>query len=566
LDTLAMAPSRPESWRRASFVALVAICVTVALPIGAGAAPRPSTALRVGPPPGAVDFGASVAGLGDVDGDGVADAAVGAPGTNRAYLVSGGTGTILRQVADPGRSALDFGFAVAGVGDVDRDGVADVAVGAPSGSDPSRARTLVFSGATGAALRHLAPPTTGGHVAFGRSVAGAGDVSGDGVPDVVVSAPALGQGLGAVFAFSGADGAQLWSRPAPAHQPASQGSFGTVVAATPDVSGDGVADMLVSAPSVSGPSPAPAAGGSLVTGVVAGVVNVVGSVTSPAPAGLVYVVSGADGTVLRAISDPAPGGADVFGAALAAIGDQDGDGIADHLVGEGGAGRLHLFSGRDGRLVRSMAAPAPTQGQGTMALAHAGDRDGDGRDDAWVASSSARSAHLVNGMGAVLASSGSPSAGGSFGAAVASVGETVSRAGTGLVVGDPAEPGGGAAYLLTDPSPAAVAGCAGAACANALRTRAQTPTSTTTTIPATTTVPTTTTTVATTIPADDAMPPTATLPRPASAAADGSALPDTGGVDRSGPGMVALALGMAGITALRRSRQPRPRGEPPVAG
>jgi len=565
-----MAPSRPESWRRASFVVLAVVCATMAFPIGAGAAPRPPTALRVAPPPGAAGFGASVAGLGDVDGDGVADVAVGAPGANRAYLVSGATGKVLRQVADPGGSTLDLGFAVAAVGDVDRDGVGDVAVAGPSGSDPSGGRTLVFSGATGAGLRHLAP-AAGGQVAFGHSVAGAGDVSGDGVPDIVVAAPALGQGAGSVSAFSGADGAQLWSRPAPAHQPASQGSFGTVVVASPDVSGDGVAEILVSAPAASAPAPAasgpsaPAAVGGLVAGVVAGVVNAVGSVTSPASAALVYVLSGADGTVVRAMSDPAPGGADAFGAALAAIGDQDGDGVSDHLVGEGGAGQLHLFSGRDGRLVRSVAAPPSTQGQGTMALARAGDRDGDGRDDAWVGNGSARTTYLVNGTGAVLAASGSPSPAGSFGAAVASVGDMLSPAGTGAVVGDPAEPGGGAAYLLTDSSPAAVTGCAGAACTNALRTRAQA--QTTTTIPAATTVPTTTTTVGTTtVPADDTMPSTATLPKPAGAAAGGSAMPDTGGIDRSGPGLVALALGTAGITALRRSRPPEPRGDPPVEG
>lgn len=544
-----MATSRSELLQRASSVALVA-CVAVGLPTGASAA-LPPTALRVAPPPGAVNFGSSVAGLADVNGDAIGDLIVGALGSGHAYVVSGATRTVLRDMIDPAGPGPSFGYALAGVGDVDRDGVADVAVGAPSTSHPAGGRAFVFSGATANVLHQLAP-ATGAYRAFGQSVAGAGDLSGDGVPDIMVTAPAAEQGLGTVFAFSGFDGTQLWSQSAAQPQPGA--AFGEVVAVTGDVSGDGVADMLVSAPSRSYANQ-PTTGGNLLTGVVAGVLSVVTTATSPAPAGLVYVLSGANGAIVRTIADPAPGGGHAFGAAVAPVGDQDGDGLVDHLVGEGGADQLHLYSGRDGRLIRSMAAPAAAPGPGTMALAPAGDEDGDGRDDAWVGSGSTRTAYLVNGMGTVLASSGSPSPQGSFGVAVASVANMVSGDLWDLLVGDPTEPGGGAAYLVrTGPRAQAVA------------TRAQVPVSTTTTIPATTTVPTTSTTTPTTTVPADAMPPTATLPKPAGAAATGGAHPDTGGVDRSGTGMLALALAMAGMAILRRTGQPSASREPPPVG
>ncbi|HVM15090.1 MAG TPA: integrin alpha [Egibacteraceae bacterium] len=551
----------------AGFVVLAASIVLLALPGAAAAVLTPPTAHRVGPPAGAAGFGASVAGLGDVDGDGAGDVVVGAPGSGHVYVVSGATGAILHDIADPAGGGSNFGFSVAGIGDVDGDGVSDLAVGAPSASGPAAGRVLLFSGATGGLLRQLTP-ATGDRPAFGHSVAGAGDLSGDGVPDVVVAAPAVTPGLAAVVAFSGADGAQLWSRLEPT-VPAEERTFGQTVVITPDVSGDGVADILVSAPSVSNPSSSVAAGGDLITGALTAVLGLVTRVvTSPPAPGRVYLLSGVDGAVLRSMADPAARNGSAFGAAVAPVGDQDGDGVVDHLVGAAGASRLHLYSGRDGRLVRSVAAPGTVAGQGVLALAPAGDQDGDGRNDVWVGVASERAAYLVNAMGTLLASSASRSPQGSFGAAIAATGNGVIGGGADLVVGDPTEPGGGAAYLLqTSPdAPAAAnegavrhAGCTAVNCENLVRAQGQAPTSTTA-LPAATTVPTATSVATTTIPTD-AMPSTATLPKPASAAASESALPSTGGGQRFWAGMLLLVLGAAGVSALRRHRTPSPHGD-----
>jgi hypothetical protein len=78
------------------------------------------------------------------------------------------------------------------VGDVDGDGIPDVAVGAPgqnrAGQD-DQGRAFVFSGATGARLQTLDDPVPQAQAHFGSALAGVGDVDGDGVPDLAVGAP-----------------------------------------------------------------------------------------------------------------------------------------------------------------------------------------------------------------------------------------------------------------------------------------------------------------------------------------------------------------------------------------
>ena len=522
-------------------------------------------------PSGSLGFGGAVLGVGDINADGVDDVLVGAPGSDHVYVVSG-TGAMLRGISrsTPG---LRFGAALASIGDVNRDGVADFAVGAPpeapigaacpSGPQcgepgPVRGRVFVFSGASGDMVSELAPSTTAG-TGFGRSVTGTADLSGDGVRDIVVGAPAQTGAPGAVFAFSGANGGLLWSRSAPSS------AFGELVVSTPDVSGDGIDDVLVWSPSTSSGAPSPTGA----VQVIDALVGVLNQVLSPAVPDRVHILSGATGELVRSLGDPTPNGSDTFGATMVPAGDQDGDGVVDHLIGERGVDQLHLYSGRDGALIRSIAAPADAQGQGNFTLARVDDKDGDGRADFWVGVGSARAVYLINGQGTVLASATGLSPQGTFGAAVGTVGNIGGDPGADVVVGDPAEPGGGGAYLLytgVGPPPVArtagtrAAGCAGVACEGVVRLRAQT-TAPTTAVPTTTTSLTTTTTQ----PAMDEAPATATLPKPANVTTAEGGLPGTGGVDRSVVGLAALGLGMAGITLLRRVREP-PLRRPPRAG
>ncbi|HYB98648.1 MAG TPA: FG-GAP-like repeat-containing protein [Candidatus Limnocylindrales bacterium] len=152
-------------------------------------------------------FGAAVASLGDVDGNGVPDLAVAAPWHAESngeregsvyilLLQTDGSVASWREIrpgsfgdADIGEWALLFGLFVAGIGDLDGDGISELAV---AGGDPLCCRTdprasgvyIVFLNREGAAVR--AVPVSGLHPAR-HSVAAAGDVDGDGVPDLIAS-------------------------------------------------------------------------------------------------------------------------------------------------------------------------------------------------------------------------------------------------------------------------------------------------------------------------------------------------------------------------------------------
>lgn len=134
-----------------------------------------------------------VAGVGDVDGDGVpdiygADFSYSQAGDDRgaAYVFSGTNGDVLRswfgssarQGFGPGREA----------GDVNGDGTVDLVVGSYLSSDGAReaGKAEVFSGADGTRIRQITSTTRGEQ--FGFDAIGLGDVNGDGVPDLVVSA------------------------------------------------------------------------------------------------------------------------------------------------------------------------------------------------------------------------------------------------------------------------------------------------------------------------------------------------------------------------------------------
>src|SRR5262249_27983333 len=148
----------------------------------------------------------SVATAGDVNGDGYSDVVVGAPGYGGAgYLLGGkaylylGSPSGLSQSpawAVAGQSeAAYFGWSVASAGGVNGDGYADVIVGSIgccSGIFSDGGAALLYLGSA-AGLQStpawLVKGGAGGFEEFGYSVAGAGDVNGDGYADVVIGDP-----------------------------------------------------------------------------------------------------------------------------------------------------------------------------------------------------------------------------------------------------------------------------------------------------------------------------------------------------------------------------------------
>jgi hypothetical protein len=198
------------------------------------------------------NLGWDIALAGDHDGDGRVDLFVGAPAptsaAGHAYLLSGRDGTTLRTYA-PGTDQPSFGWYVARLDDLDGDGRADLAVGAPAELDGDRGSVgaaYVLSSASGVPLQHWRGPDDRSR--FGEVVALVADLDGDGRRDVAVAAPRTDDHTrskpGEVFVYSSATGKELrhWSGTQPGEL------FGRMVVSAGDVDGDGVEDIAIGAP------------------------------------------------------------------------------------------------------------------------------------------------------------------------------------------------------------------------------------------------------------------------------------------------------------------------------
>ncbi|MFZ5468279.1 MAG: integrin alpha, partial [Myxococcota bacterium] len=338
-------------------------------------------------------FGYSIAGVGDVNGDDYGDVVVGAFGWNgqatlegRAYLYLGsaaGLSMTPTWTADPtDQISAYFGSSIAGAGDVNGDGFADVVVGASNLDDPEAnegSAFLYLGSAIGLASTPTwsATPTNQPNAFFGNSLAGAGDVNGDGFGDVVVGAfrwSGQGTNEGRAYAYLGS-ATGLSSTPTWAADPADQISaeFGFSVASAGDVNGDGYSDVVVGAPLWDG--------------------------TQAGDEGRVYLFLGSAiglSTTPTWTADPTDQAGAEFGHSVASAGDVNGDGYADVVVGahgwggpNGEEGRAYLFLGSPTGLSSTPAWTADPTDQAFSvfggAVAGAGDVNGDGYADVVVA-------------------------------------------------------------------------------------------------------------------------------------------------------------------------------------
>ena len=187
-------------------------------------------------------LGYSICSIEDVDGDGVGELLASAvpmgqlktahdAGRGYAVVLSGKEGRLLGEL-HPTEGGRWYGSAVAAVGDLDGDGVADFAVGQPH--DRLGSRVLVYSGKDLSLMRQILAPGSGDHTpysAFGSAVHGVGDVDGDGVPDIAIGCPASGLDAAFVSVVSGRTGAELWRVEAPSQVNGGLGlGFGTALA------------------------------------------------------------------------------------------------------------------------------------------------------------------------------------------------------------------------------------------------------------------------------------------------------------------------------------------------
>ncbi len=290
-------------------------------------------------------FGEDVAFVGDLNHDGMADFAVGAPGDDDAgpdsgsvRVYSGVDRSLLFRWDGPSAGAL-LGTSVAGAGDVDLDGYEDVIAGAPGVG-----QALVYSGQSGAVIYSFSP---GGVGFFGTSVAGLGSVNGDAWPDFAVGT-VWGAGL---WVYSGQDGSVLWSAADVTRSLSPAG----------DIDGDGYPDVI--------------GGDKLQPDQWCGEYD-----------GRVTVYSGVTGAVIREHLGTLCYG-DHLGAGVCGLGDVNGDGRDDYAVGAPHFPFLHpwvdafvrIYSGADGQEILQIDGGMDTDFG--FDVASAGDLDFDGVED-----------------------------------------------------------------------------------------------------------------------------------------------------------------------------------------
>ncbi len=320
-------------------------------------------------------FGLSVDSAGDVDGDGYDDVIVGEPNAGYAYVFHGsasGLETTATTALSIGSSSFSSGWSVAGAGDVDGDGYDDIVVGAPS---TTNGHAFVFHGSP-SGVSALPTTTLYGSASgdrFGESVAGAGDVDADGYDDVIVGAPyAGGLDKGTVYVFHGSPTGLSTSATTSVNGASSLAYLGMSVSGAGDVNGDGYDDVVVGAPGYD---------------TFAGVACVhYGS------------ASGVSSSGATTLTETTTAG-EYFGYAVAGAGDLNGDGYADVVVGapyaSSSTGFVSVYSGSAGGVTTSGATTLTgTEADGNFgfSVAGAGDVDGDGFGDLVVGASANSSA------------------------------------------------------------------------------------------------------------------------------------------------------------------------------
>ncbi|MBS0419855.1 MAG: FG-GAP repeat protein [Proteobacteria bacterium] len=302
-------------------------------------------------------LGSGVEGVGDTDGDGVPDVAASGPDGGIAHIYSGRDGRILHSFRAPRKDEL-FGNHVAGAGDFDGDGFADIIIGSPGkpGTKRNPGHAYIYSGKSGSLLLTLSGENPGDE--FGSTVAG---YARDGVRFLVVGAPKAGKSHhGRAYVYRNGVADPSFTIEADETGNALGAMF---VAVLGDVDGDGIADIYASdwRNEAKGPS-----------------------------TGRVYIYSGRTGQHLYTLTGEGRG--DGFGTSPSVAGDIDRDGHSDLIVGAWqygkvvvGGGRAYLYGGANGDLLKTFTSRVPGETFGFDAVG-LGDVDHDGVDDLLITS------------------------------------------------------------------------------------------------------------------------------------------------------------------------------------
>ena len=320
------------------------------------------------------EFGKSVSGAGDLNGDGFDDVIVGAYASNaytgKAYIFYGSAA--MDNIADltmNGESGSDeFGASVSNAGDVNGDGYADVTIGADN-FNSGQGKAYIYFG--GVSMNNVADVTMGGEGIvnyFGASVSNAGDVNDDGYSDVIVGAYGYNSNTGRTYIYYGGVSMNSIADVIMTGEEANN-LFGFSVSESGDINGDGFADVIV------------------------------GGYGYSSSKGRAYVYYG--GTVMNNVVDlfmTGDSALNYFGYSVSGGGDVNGDGYADMITGAYGnnssKGKAYVYTNTmTGEDIPDITMTGEGSGDFYGNVNSAGDVNGDGYDDVIVG------AYYYNGVG-----------------------------------------------------------------------------------------------------------------------------------------------------------------------
>jgi|GEM_PF-5872680 len=288
-------------------------------------------------------FGSSLARINeDLNSDAITEILIGAPmqnsGQGKAYVYSGLDGTLLHAIVPPTGTAASTGgnFGIRSVSsgyDLDGGGKFDFVITAPMDTVNALAgagRVHIYKGEDYAIFRTLRSPVPQANEKFGFRIS-RGDINGDSIPELAISAPGYNNGQGRIYIFNQSNGAKMLAIDDPSPQASS--NFGQSRALF-DINGDGKAEIIAA--------------------------NYNKNFGAMAKVGVVYIFD-STGALILTINHPEPAANANFGNAIAGISDQNRDGKNDLVIsapGQNGVGRLYIVSGITGALIRTIDMPA----------------------------------------------------------------------------------------------------------------------------------------------------------------------------------------------------------------